>query len=158
MAIVYVPHFVWLYPKTKTTFFLTYNAWLHMDLLFNFTCWTVFIYYINSLGWTQTWPQTASLESKFGFEQLFLFSNFSYFIWLGFIGLPDNILIQNTKARQKQYYQPCVLKALHLPTFILVWPLSFIFHWPHSQVLLVTPCATRKRCYMRNWWNMAHFS
>lgn len=145
---------MWLCPKTKPTIFLTYDAWLCMDLLFNFTCWTVFIYYINTLGLTQM----ASLESKFDFEQLFLFSNFSYFIWLGFIDLPDNILIQNTKARQKQYYQPCVLKALHLPTFILVWPLSFIFHWPHSQVLLVTPCATRKRCYMRNWWNMANFS
>lgn len=132
--------FVWLCPQT--TLFRDCNAWPHVDLLFNFTCWIVFIFhYIKSLGW----PQTPSLESLLGFEQLFFFCNFSYFIWRSFMGLPDNILIQNTKARQKQYYQPCVLKALRRPTFILVWSLSFIFPWPHSQVLLATPCATKKK-------------
>lgn len=89
----------------KTSLSLDYNALPHMDLLLNLTCWIVFIlHYIKSLGW----PQMASLESKLGFEQLFFFWNFSYFMWLGFTVLPDNLIIQNTKARQK------ILSPMHV--------------------------------------------
>lgn len=44
-------------------------------------------------------PRKTSLESKLGFQQLFLFYNLLYIIQFRFIGLPDKMLIQKHKSK-----------------------------------------------------------
>lgn len=86
----------------------------------------------------------TSPECKLSFEQLFLFCNFLYFIQLSFIGLPDNILLQNTEVKQKQCYQPCMLKH----------DISPPPYWPDPSHLsylgLVSSSSRHPLCYWKN--------
>lgn len=134
--------------------FLNYNAWPHVALLIVvfhslFKLFSLFIR-LKACGLQERQVLKANLALSSCFSSIIVYISYNS----GSLVSLTISSFNNKKAKQKQCYQPCALKARHLPTSILAWPLSSIIPWPHSQVLLVIPYATRKIRWMKTWQKM----